>query len=225
MSVSSSRQGAPSRLLIADDHPVLRGALRKLLERSGYEVVAEAGDGEEAMRLTLQERPDMALLDRVMPGLSGLEVARRIVRADLGTRVVIISGQLGAEQVVEAGRAGAVAFISKTADAEQMRAILGAVRDGSSYTASDACGMTIDRSAMPARPPVGAAGTAGIELLTAREREVLRLVAEGHSSLGVAAILRLSPRTVETHRQHIMGKLGIHSVAGLTRFALQSGHL
>jgi DNA-binding NarL/FixJ family response regulator len=207
-------------MVIADDHPLLRRALRKLFHRMAYEVVAEAEDGEEAVRVTLEKRPDLALIDRVMPKVGGLEAARLIASAAPEVRVVLISGHVGPQCVAEAEQVGAVAFVSKIATWQQMLAIVDAARDGRAYEARDGAGTTIQRSAL--RP---AAASSGLERLTPREREVLRLVAEGHSSLSVATILRLSPRTVETHRQHIMGKLGIHSVAGLTRFALESGAL
>jgi DNA-binding NarL/FixJ family response regulator len=200
---------------------VLRGALGRLLQRAGYEVLAEVADGQEAVRVALAERPDLVLLDRMMPRIGGIEAARQITVAAPEVRVVIISGQVGTESIAEAGRAGASAFIAKTATHEQMLEILAAVRDGRAHVASDGAGTTIDRAVrrFAARAP------AGVALLTPREREVLRLVAEGHSSQGVAAILEIGPRTVESHRQHIMRKLGIHSVAGLTRFALESGNL
>jgi DNA-binding NarL/FixJ family response regulator len=206
-------------MVIADDHPLLRRALRRLFHnRSDYQVVAEAGDGEEAVRITLEKRPDLVLVDRVMPKGGGLEAARRIGSAAPEVRVVLISGHVGSEGVVEAEHVGAAAFISKIATWQQTLAIVDAVRDGRTYEAIDGAGTTIERSA--SRPAVA---SSGVERLTPREREVLRLVAQGHTSVGVASILRLSPRTVETHRQHIMGKLGIHSVAGLTRFAIECG--
>ncbi len=202
----------PVRLVVADDHPVLRSAVRRLLERAGYEVVAEVGDGEEAIRVALAERPDLVLLDRVMPRIGGIEATRRISVAAPEVRVVIISGQVGSESIAEAGRAGASGFIAKTATQEQMLEILSAVSQRRAHTANDGAGTTIDRAANQ----FAAQRPAGVALLTPREREVLRLVAGGHSSQGVAAILQMSPRTVETHRQHIMRKLGIHSVAGKT---------
>ncbi len=216
-----SRTGARPRILLADDHPVLRRAVGLLLTRSGYDVVAEVGDGEEAVRVAVAERPDLALIDRVMPRLGGIDAARRIAVQAPEVRVVIMSGQVGAEPIAEAGRAGASAFIAKTADHEQLLAILSAVRDGRPLVEGGGAGTTIARSAR--RP--GPSEPAGMELLTPREREVLRLVADGHSSQGAAAILQVSARTIETHRQHIMSKLGIHSVAGLTRFVLDSGNL
>jgi DNA-binding NarL/FixJ family response regulator len=219
---SSSRRAATlgSRVLVADDHPVLRQALRRLLERAGLEVVAEAGDGAEAVRLALAERPDIALLDLVMPRVGGLEAARKITDTCPGTRVVMISGHVGSEQVMHARRAGAVAFIAKTASHEEVLAILDAVREERPYTGSTEAGTTIDRYF---ESPGGPAPVVGVEGLTPREREVLRLVAGGHSSASVAAIFGVSARTVEAHREHIMRKLGIHSVASLTRFAVECG--
>ncbi len=209
-------------MVIADDHPLLRRALRRLFDRRmAYEVVAEAGDGEEAVQVTLEKRPDLALVDKVMPKVGGLEVVRRIVSAAPEVHVVLISGHPGPQSVDEAEQVGAAAFISKSATWQQMLAIVDAVREGRTYDAGDMAGMTIPRGARPAAP----SPASGVGRLTPREREVLRLVADGHTSLSVAAILRLSPRTVETHRQHIMVKLGIHSVAGLTRFAIECGNL
>jgi len=218
----AGRTAAP-RVLIADDHPVLRSAVGRLLARAGYEVVGEAGDGEEATRLALSKRPDVALLDLTMPRVGGLQAARRIASGAPEIRVVIISGQPGTQPIAEAARAGAAAFIAKTATREQLLAIMDAVCEGRAHTATDGAGATIDHRTRR----LDATAPRGLDRLTPREREVLRLVAEGHTSLGVACILRMSPRTVETHRQHIMGKLGIHTIAGLTRFVMleSSGEL
>ena len=212
---------AASRLLIADDHPLVRSGVRRLLEKAGFQVVAEVADGEEAVRVTLAERPDIALLDRVMPKLGGIQAARRITTEAPEVRVVIISGHVGCEPIAEAGRAGASGFVAKTASLEHVLAVVSAVRDGRAFVALDRMATTIDRGDRR----VLATERIGMELLTPREQEVLRLVAAGYSSLNVAMVLRLSQRTVETHRLHIMAKLGIHSVAGLTRFALESEDL
>jgi DNA-binding NarL/FixJ family response regulator len=209
-----------TRVLLADDHPVMRSGLRKLLQRAGIRVVAEAGDGDEAVRLALAERPDIALLDLAMPGIGGLEAARQISRACPETRVVMLSGLEGNQHLAEAARAGAVAFITKGATFQEMLGVLDAVREGRSYEGLEGVGMTLDGFDLTHGRPDPADA---VDTLTAREREVLGLVAAGHSSASVAAILRVSVRTVETHRQHIMGKLGIHSVAGLTRFAIAHG--
>jgi DNA-binding NarL/FixJ family response regulator len=211
--------GRPLRVLLADDHPVMRAGLRKLLERSGIQVVAEAGDGDEAVRLALAEHPDIALLDLAMPGVGGLEAARQISGACPGTRIVMLSGLVGTQHVADAARAGAVAFIAKGATFQEMLGVLDAVREGRSYEGPAVAGITLDGSF----DRTDSADSLAVDSLTAREREVLGLVAAGHSSASVAAILCVSVRTVETHRQHIMGKLGIHSVAGLTRFAIARG--
>jgi DNA-binding NarL/FixJ family response regulator len=213
-------QGHRSSVLVADDHPVIRMGIGQLLQRSGFEVVAEAGDGAEAVRLTLETCPDIALLDVVMPAMGGLEATRRIVRECPRTRVAVISGQVGDEHVAGARAAGAVAFIAKGGTFKEISEILYAVREGRPYTGCPEAGLTFDGPAGHAHGPMR---SGEIDKLTAREREVLRLVAQGHSSVGVASQLGLSVRTIETHRQNIMSKLGIHSMVGLTRFAVDNG--
>jgi DNA-binding NarL/FixJ family response regulator len=212
--------GQRTRILVADDHAIIRLAIRRLLGGSDFEVVAEAGDGAEAVRLALEKQPDIALLDLVMPGMDGLEGTRRIVRECPRTRVVAMSGHVGGERVAGARAAGAVAFLAKGATMPEIVTLLNAVRDGRPYTGNAMAGLTFDGNA---EPPDGPLSSGEIDKLSAREREVLRLVAQGHSSANVASVLGLSVRTVETHRQNIMTKLGIHSVVGLTRFAMENG--
>jgi len=205
---------------VADDHPLMRTALRKSLERAGIEVVAEAGDGEEAVRLAVQMRPDIALLDLVMPHIDGLQAARQVAKACPDTRVVMISGFLVAEHIDDAVRAGAAAFIAKAAKHADLVEIVRAVLDGRPYTGTPTAGLTLERGTEDrATSPL----TGDLDKLTAREREILRLVVQGHSSGGVASLLGVSTRTVERHRQNIMSKLAIHSVAGLTRYAIERG--
>lgn len=218
--VESGRLALRTKVLLADDHPVVRLALRQLLERSGFEVVAEAGDGDDAVRLAVELHPDIALVDLLMPGLGGVETAGRIVGACPGTRVVVISGQVGREYVAGARAAGAVAFIAKGATFREILEILRAAIDDRAYTGDPAGGMTFHGSADHAE---GRMRSGEIDKLTVREIEVLRLVAQGHSSVGVASLLGVSVRTVETHRQNIMSKLGIHTMVGLTRFAMDNG--
>jgi DNA-binding NarL/FixJ family response regulator len=211
-------RAAALRVLIADDHPLLRTALRRLLIESGMDVVAEAGDRPEAVRLAVREHPDIALLDMVMPGGGGLAAAREITRACRETRVVIMSGYPAGDHVTEAGRAGAVAFIPKTAALVEVVAVLHAVRDGLPYSAGVDGAATIRRSVGPASH----AGRAlAADRLTPREREVLGMVADGLSSVAIGARLGASDRTIEHHRQSIMDKLGVHSAVGLMRFALE----
>jgi len=195
--------GGPTRVLIADDHPLMRTGLRRLLEASGDEVVAEAGDGETAVRLALAIEPDVAFVDIVMPVMGGLEAARQISRGCPRTHVVVMSGYADPDGRAAATRLGAAAFIEKGARVEAIRAVLDGLRRG--------------RSSGPAP----AAQVDELRDLTPREREVLRLVSAGYSNLSIAVRLQISARTVEKHREHVMAKLDVHSVAGLTRFAIE----
>jgi DNA-binding NarL/FixJ family response regulator len=204
-------------VLIADDHPLLRAGLRRLLMRRGLQVVAEAGDSEEAVQKAEATHPDVALLDLVMPKGGGLVAAQRIAGACPDTRVIMISGH-GAEIAADARGAGAVAYIAKGAPFTELLAILEAVLEGRSYASTNEMGMTLD-----ATPDSTAGPESGFDALTPREREILGLVARGHSSVSVASILQVSVRTIETHRQNVMRKLGVHSAVGLTRIALRKG--
>jgi DNA-binding NarL/FixJ family response regulator len=219
MSVLARHGGLRTRVLVADDHPLTRMGLCRLLARSGIEVVAEAGDGEEAVRQAIATHPDMALLDVMMPGLGGLEAARRIASACPETRVVMLSGHVGEEQIANARNAGAVAYITKGSTTQEIMAVLDAVREGRRAEG----GTTAQAVATHASGTIRAAEPLELEALTERELEVLGLVARGHTSAAVARTLRLSERTVEKHRQNIMNKLGVHSVVQLTRIAIRGG--
>jgi DNA-binding NarL/FixJ family response regulator len=199
----------PTRVLIADDHPLVRSGLRRLVESKGSKVVAEAADGQAAVRLALAMQPHLVLLDVCMPRMGGLEAARQIAQGCPGTHVVMMSGYVEADCRAAAASVGAEAFIEKGARMDTILATIDAVREGR------ACEATL-----------GAEPTAHADEsrhLTAREREVLRLVADGYSSAHIAARLEISVRTVQTHRQSIMTKLGLHSATALTRFAVTHG--
>jgi DNA-binding NarL/FixJ family response regulator len=221
MTVLARNGGQRTRVLVADDHPLTRMGLCRLLARSDMDVVAEAGDGEEAVRQAIVTRPDMALLDVMMPGLGGLEAARRISSACPATRVVMLSGHVGKEQARNARHAGAVAYITKGATTKEILATLEAVREGR----APACGPEEEAISEDthASGTIRSLGTSELSALTQREREVLALVVQGHSSAVVARTLHLSERTVEKHRQNIMNKLGVHSVVQLTRIAIRCG--
>ncbi len=211
------------RVLIADDHPIVRKGLRRLLESSGIDVVAEAVDAREALRLAVEARPDVAVLDLFMPAGGGLEATRRILRERPGTRVVVMSGVAGSKEAGDALRAGATAFLPKTATYPEILAAVRAAHEGQGRVARAQAGSPASPPALPLPPPPASDRDQALALLTRREREVLQMVAQGHSSSSAAAALGVSSRTIEAHRQRVMDKLNIHSVSGLTRFAIEHG--
>lgn len=206
-------------IVVADDHRLVREGIRRLLEsRSGFEVVGEASNGEDAEALILERQPRVALLDVGMPGISGIEVTRRIRQAGVPTRVVVLSMNGSREVVGAALRAGASAYVVKDASPQDLFEAVDAACSGSIYLSPP-----LSSSAATAPEPSGADTGCGVEVLTGREREVLRLIADGYSSKGIAALLGVSYKTVETHRTNLMDKLGIHKVSGLVRLAIRDG--
>ncbi|HET7600078.1 MAG TPA: response regulator transcription factor [Gemmatimonadales bacterium] len=213
--------GEVIRVLVADDHAVVREGIRHVLEReTGFDVVAEAASGTEALALAEQHRPDVAVLDISMPGLTGLELATRLRQTLPETRVLILSMHDNTEYVLEAVRAGAHGYLLKDTAATELRRALRAVRGGEAFFSppvarrlTEAIRGELDR----------AKRTGDLGALTGREREVLRGIAQGRTNKEIAAELGISHRTVETHRESLMRKLGIRTVAGLTKFALEAG--
>jgi DNA-binding NarL/FixJ family response regulator len=206
-------------IVVADDHPIVREGIRKLLElREDYEVVGEASDGEEAVRVVLEKRPDVALMDINMPGKSGVEATRLLGERGASTRVLVLSMLEGRSQVEDVLRAGAAGYVVKSAPPEDLFAAIDAVRAGRPYLSRQV-------ARPPAEPLAGGAEPeqAGLAALTEREREVLALIAEGHSSKEIAVALGVSLKTVDSHRSNLMEKLDIHKVAGLVRFAIRAG--
>ena len=209
----------PIRVLVADDHMIVRTGIRHVLEsETDFVVVGEAGTGSEAISLVSELRPDVVVLDISMPDQSGLEVAARLHSASTATRILILSMHNNAEYVLESVRAGAHGYLLKDTAAAELRTAIRAVCRGESYFSPPVA----TRLTAAVR---GEHGTTGdpLDLLTGREREVLLGIALGHTNKEIAAQLGISHRTVETHRESLMRKLQIRTVAELTRLAIESG--
>jgi DNA-binding NarL/FixJ family response regulator len=212
---------SPIRVLLADDHTLMREGVRRILSADGgVEVVAEVGDGQAAIFETLARQPDVAVLDITMPGGGGLEAARQIRKQAPEVRILILSMHLEPEYLLESVRAGAHGYLVKDAAASELVAAIRAVCAGDSYYSAAVSAQMTD---FLRRKLEGEEVTNTLERLSPREREVLRYIAEGSSNRETAAALGISVRTVETHRDSLMKKLGIHSVARLTRIALRCG--
>jgi DNA-binding NarL/FixJ family response regulator len=206
------------RVILADDHALVRAGMRSLLNgMAQVQVVGEAASGEEALELAARERPDVVLMDIAMKGMSGLEAAARMREQHAAVRVVILSMHAGEEYVLQALRAGAVGYLLKDAATGELELALRSVMRGESWFSPAVSRQVVEGYVQR----VG--GEAAAEVLTARQREVLRLVAGGKSTKEIAYDLTLSVKTVETHRAQIMERLGIRDVAGLVRYALRTG--
>ena len=210
------------QVLLADDHTVVRQGLRALLTAEGdIEVVAEAENGREAVQLVKKHLPDVAVIDIAMPVLNGLEATRQITRTVPSTKVLILSSYSDDEYVAQSTAAGAVGYLVKqTAGDELLKAIREAQQGNAYFSPSiarrlrDQCRSAFAGTHVERRRP---------DYLTAREAEVLQLIAEGRANKQIAAELSISIKTVEKHRQQVMNKLNIHDVAGLTRHAISKG--
>lgn len=206
------------RILIADDHGVLRAGLRALLTGApDIEVVAEAGNGEEALDLAAQTLPDIALIDISMPRLDGIEVTRRLKQVLPEIQVLLLTMHEDGGLLREALRAGAAGYVVKRAAESELMTAIQAVRRGELYV-HPALTRSLLQEITPADPPARQA-----EPLSQREVDVLRLIAQGHTNRQVAEALSLSVRTVESHRASIMEKLGLHSRAELVTYAIKRG--
>jgi DNA-binding NarL/FixJ family response regulator len=205
-------------ILIADDHALFRAGLRALLaELAPGEAVLEAADGAEAVRLAAAHAPELVFLDIAMPVLGGLAAAAQIKAAQPATRVIVLSMHLNEEYIRRALAAGADGYLAKDSAPSELRVAVEAVRAGRHYLSPAAASLLIQQ-AMP-----GIRGSDPLQLLSPRQTEVLRMVAEGKSTKEIARELGLSPKTVDIHRAQIMQRLDIHDVAGLTRFAVRVG--
>lgn len=209
----------PIRVLLVDDHRLFRAGIRALLQGvADVDVVAEAADGREALRLMDVHRPDVVLMDIMMPNLNGLDAAARISRIFPGTRIVILSMNADEDSVLKALRAGAAGYLVKTADPAELGFALRAVARGEKFLSSAvsehvvaACVNRVNRE------------HTSLERLSPRQREVLQLIAEGHTTKEIAAKLAITPKTAEAYRGDLMNALEIHDIASLTRYAIRTG--
>ena len=206
------------RVLLVDDHALVRAGLRALVsETADVEVVGEAEDGAEALRLMEELRPDVALVDISMPRLNGLEVVARASKDLPHTRIVILSMHAFEEYVSRALLAGAAGYLLKNAEKGELEQALRTVVRGQTWL-SPAISKSVVSALAKGEKPRGP-----FEVLSARQREILQLIAEGRSTKEIAQQLDLSVKTVETHRAELMERLGIHGVAGLVRYAIRMG--
>lgn len=212
----------PMRVLLADDHALVRAGFRALLQNlPDVEVVAEAGEGHEALRLIESLQPDIALLDIAMPGLNGLETAARVAKEFPQVRVLLLSMHATEEYALQALHAGVAGYLIKDADPTELELALKAVSKGETYLSPPVSKHVIEGYLQHTANAPGK--LTPYQRLTPRQREVLQLIAEGYTSPDIAHKLHISLRTVETHRQQIMERLDIHDLAGLVRYAIRIG--
>ena len=209
----------PVRVLLADDHALVRAGIRALLEGlEGVTVVAEAGNGIEVLELARKHRPDVVLLDISMPGLGGLEASAQLKQELPEVRVVMLSMHANEEYVLQALRAGAAGYMLKDSATAQLELALQAVMQGETYLSPPISKQMVEGYLQR----VGAEQPAA-DNLTPRQRQVLQLIAGGHSTKEIAYRLELSVKTVETHRAQLMERLQIRDIAGLVKYAIRSG--
>lgn len=207
-----------TRILIADDHAMMRDGIRALLAISeDMEVVGEAADGKEAVEKTQQLAPDVVIMDIAMPRMDGLEAIRRIHKKQPRVKTLVLTQHDDQEYVLSVVKAGATGFLPKKAVSSDLIAALRALRKGESFLYPQAASILISSYLQRA------SGADSYDTLTGREREILKLVAEGHTSRQIAAMLYLSAKTVTGHRNKLMQKLDLHNRPDLIRYAMRRG--
>lgn len=208
-------------VILADDHAIIRHGLRALLESaSEIRVVGEAGDGREAVQLALKMKPDVVVMDVFMPNLNGIEASRLIRRRRPEIKIVVVSASEERQYVIEALRAGVSAYLFKNAAPDELVSAVQQAAAGHTYLSKELSTLLRDDAFRQAGDE---SSSGGLECLSLREREILQLVTEGHSSEEIAHALHLSVHTVNTHRRNIMEKLNVHNVAELVKFTLRHG--
>jgi two-component system response regulator NreC len=203
------------RVVLADDHEMVRQGLRVLLEREGFEVVADAPDGREAMKLCEKHGPEVAILDLAMPLLNGVDAAREIIKANPRTKVVLLTMHTEDHLILESLRAGVTGYVLKTKASGELVQAIRAVCRGEMFLTQTISRTIVQafvrNSDVPEMP------------ISDRERQVLQLVAEGKTNKEIATLLGISVKTAESHRSNMMDKLNIHDTAGLVRYAIRKG--
>jgi DNA-binding NarL/FixJ family response regulator len=208
------------RIVLADDHTLVRAGVRSLLEdMSGVQVVGEANNGLDAIAQVAAHQPDILLVDIAMPGLNGLEAAARIAKESPDVRIIILSMHSSEEYVMQAFRAGVAGYLLKDSAAVELGLALDAVAHGATYLSP-----AISRSVIDGYlSRVSGSDRKSADPLTPRQREILKLIADGQSTKEMALTLGVSIKTIETHRAQVMERLGIHDVAGLVKYAMRTG--
>lgn len=205
----------PISVLLADDHQIIRDGMKVFLEREGYKVNAEAENGQEAVRLALKLRPDIAVLDITMPLLNGLDAAREILNNAADIKTILLTMHDERSYVLEGLRIGIKGFVTKTHAAEDLVQAIRHALQGKTYLSPELSQIVFEAMQTKNDPHH--------DPLTPRERQVLQLVAEGKTTKESARLLNISAKTAETHRARIMEKLNIHETAGLVRYAIRRG--
>ncbi len=208
-------QRLSSKVLLADDHAILRDGLKRLLSDEGFHVIGEAADGIEAIRLAKRLQPDLAVLDISMPLLNGIDAAREIQKLSRNTRIVLLTMYTDERYVLAGLRAGIAAYVLKSRAVSSLIQAIEAVSKGEIYFSPGISRAVVDAYLAKADAPA--------DPLSLREREVLQLIAEGKNVKEIASLLTISSKTAESHRMNIMRKTQIHEVAGLVRYAIRQG--
>ncbi len=205
----------PIRVVLADDHALVRQSLKSLLEREGFQIVAEASDGQEALRHVQSLRPDIAVMDISMPTLNGLEAARQLNLSNPQTKTILLTQHDEEQYLSEALEAGVKGYVLKSQVANDLIQALRQVSRGEVYLSPGVSGAIMEAYRSKAHKPK--------DPLTGRERQVLQLIAEGKSTKDVASLLGISVKTAESHRTRLMQKLDIHETASLVLYAVRRG--
>jgi len=208
------------RILLADDHELFTEGMRALLDKNPqYQVVGTSSDGKIAVNMAAKLKPDVVLIDANMPNMNGIEATKRIVDDTPSVRVICLSMHAQTQYVVGLLEAGGVGYLLKECAKDELENAIGVVMLGSTYLSPSISGVVVDAIRVKSTGKVLSAQST----LTARELEVLQLLAEGHKTKEIAETLFLSAKTIATHRENIMEKLGINSIAGLTKYAIREG--